>query len=61
MVWSAVAQRYNAGLAMKRALVRIPFATVLKVGHFRFLHDVPVPLRCINEYLAIDSGRNVSE
>ena len=33
-----------------------PFATVSKFGHFRSLHDA-----CINEYLAIDSGRNVSE
>ena len=30
------------------------FATVSKIGHFRYLH-------CINEYLAIDSGGNVSD
>ena len=32
------AQRSNAGLAIKRARVRIHFATVLKLGHLRSLH-----------------------
>ena len=34
-----------------------PFATVSKNGHFRSRHW----LICINEYLAIDSGGNVSD
>ena len=33
-------------------------ATVSKIGHFRSLHD---DVHCINEYLAIDGGGNVSE
>ena len=41
-LWSAVAQRYNAGLAIKRARVRIPFDTVEKFGHFLSLHDASV-------------------
>ena len=40
--WSAVAQRSNAGLAIKGARVRIPFATVSKFEHFGSLHDAPV-------------------
>ena len=47
-----------AGLAIERARVRIPFATVSKLGHFRTLHWHPCWLSCINEYLAIDSGGN---
>ena len=35
---TAVAQQQNAGLASKVARVRIPFATVSKIGHFRSLH-----------------------
>ena len=35
-----------------------PFATVSKIGHFRPLHWHP---SCINEYLAIYSGGNVSD
>ena len=38
-----------------------PFATVSKIGHFRSLHWRPCWLSCINEYLAIDSGGNVSD
>ena len=38
-----------------------PFATVSKIGHFCSLHCRPCWLRCINEYLAIDSGGNVSD
>ena len=38
-----------------------PFATVSKIGHFRSPHRRPSWLRCINEYLAIDSGGNVSD
>ena len=34
--------------------------TVSKFGHFRSLHDASVN-SCINEYLAIDSGENVSD
>ena len=34
---------------------------VSKFGHFRSHHDCPSSLSCINEYLAIDSGGNVSE
>ena len=38
-----------------------PFATISKFGHFCSLHDAPVHSElCINEYLAIDSGGNVS-
>ncbi len=38
-----------------------PFATVSKIGHVRSLHWRPSWLSCINEYLAIDSGENVSD
>ena len=38
-----------------------PFATVSKIGHFRSLHWRPCWLSCINEYLAIDSGGDVSD
>ena len=42
--------------------IRIPFATVSKFVHFRSLSPRrPSSLSCINEYLAIDSGGNVSE
>ena len=37
------------------------FVTVSKIGHFRSLHWRPRSLSCINEYLAIDSGGNVSD
>ena len=37
------------------------FATVSNIGHFRSLHWRHSWLSCINEYLAIDSGRNVSD
>ncbi len=37
------------------------FVTVSKIGHFRSLHWCPSWLSCINEYLAIDSGGNVSD
>ena len=36
-------------------------ATVSKIRHFRSLHWRPCSLSCINEYLAIDSGGNVSD
>ena len=32
-----------------------------KIGHFLSLHLRPCSLSCINEYLAIDSGGNVSD
>ena len=38
-----------------------PFATASKIGHFRSLHWHPSLLTCMNEYLAIDSGGNVSD
>ena len=38
-----------------------PFATVWKIGHFPSRHWRPCRLSCINEYLAIDSGGNVSD
>ena len=38
-----------------------PFATVSKIGYFRSLNWRPSWLSCINEYLAIDSGGNVSD
>ena len=41
------------------ACVRV--STVSKVVHFRSLHWRPCSLSCINEYLAIDSGGNVSD
>ena len=37
------------------------FATVSKILHFRSLHWCSSWLSCINEYLAIDSGGNVSD
>ena len=37
-----------------------PFATVLKFGHFHSLHDTSVH-SAEYEYLAIDSGGNVSD
>ena len=37
------------------------FATVSKIGHFRSLHGGPSSLSCINEYLSIGSGGNVSD
>ena len=39
---SIVALRYNAGLSIESIWVRIPFAAVSKVGHFRSLHNAPV-------------------
>ena len=38
-----------------------PFATISKIEHFRSLHWRPSWLSCINEYLATDSGGNVSD
>ena len=37
------------------------FVTVSNIGHFRSLQCGPSWLSCINEYLAIDSGGNVSD
>ena len=37
------------------------FVTVSKILHFRSLHWWPCSLSCINEYLAKDSGGNVSD
>ena len=37
------------------------FVTVSKIGHSRSLHWRPCSLSCINDYLAIDSGENVSD
>ena len=37
-----------------------PLATVSNIGHFRSLYWRPSWLSCINEYLAIDNGGNVS-
>ena len=37
------------------------FATFSKIGHFRSLYWRPSWLSCTNEYLAIDSGGNVSD
>ena len=34
--------RRNAGLAIEKTRVRIPFAIVSKFGHFRSLHDASV-------------------
>ena len=49
------------GQSIKWARVRTTFATVSKIGHFRFLHWRPSWLSCINEYLAIYSGGHVSD
>ena len=38
-----------------------PFATVSKLRHFLFFLQCPNSLNCLNEYLAIDGGGNVSE
>ena len=43
-IWNAVARRSNARLAIERAWVRIPSATVSKFGYFRSLHDALVQL-----------------
>ena len=56
---SAVAQQYNTVPSIERAGVRIIFAAVSKLGHFRSLHDAPV--HCINDCLAIESCGNVNE
>ena len=37
------------------------FVTVSKFGFFSFCPRRPSPLSCINEYMVIDSGGNVSE
>ena len=38
-----------------------PFATVSKIGHFSFTSQTPLFTQLYNEYLAIDSGGNVSD
>ena len=38
-----------------------PLLPFRRLGIFRSLHCRPCRLSCINEYLAIDSGGNVSE
>ena len=38
-----------------------PFPTVSNIGHFRSLHWHPSWLKCINEYVVIDSVGNVSD
>ena len=38
-----------------------PFGTVSKFGHFRSLRWRPCWLSCINEYLNVESGGNVSD
>ena len=38
-----------------------PFATVCKIGHFPNSPLTPLLTQLINEYLAIDSGGNVSD
>ena len=59
-MWSAVAQRYNAGFSIERARVRIPFALVSKLHRFCSLH-VALVHSAVFEYLAINSGGNMSE
>ena len=44
--------------SQSRSRVRIPFAAVSELGHFRSLHDAPVHSA---EYLTIDGDGNVSE
>ena len=54
-------QRENAGLAIERSRVRIPFATISKFGTVTSLHDTPSSLSCINESLpSIDGGGDVN-
>ena len=54
-----------SSVAIDRARVRIPLCYYLlpfrRLGIFRSLHRRPCSLSCINEYLAIDSGGNVSD
>ena len=59
IMWSAVAQSLwlTAGLAIVWARVRIPLWYSFEDWAFSSLHW----LSCINEYLAIYSGRNVSD
>ena len=44
----------NGRMPDSQPMVRIPFAAVSKLGHFR-------SFSCINGYLAIDSGGNMNE
>ena len=55
-----VAQQQSAVLAIERARVLIPFATVSKFPNF-LSPQCPSSLTGSNEYLAIDGGGNVSE
>ena len=59
-LWSAVAQLLNAWLAIERARVRIPLCYRFEVWAFLFSSRRLSRPSCINEYLAIDSGGNVS-
>ena len=63
MMWSTVAQLGRMQDSQSRETrFESSFATVSKFGHFLSLHDAPVHSElCINEYLAINSGGNVSE
>ena len=61
LLWSAVAQWENVGLAIGRARVRIPLCYNFKARAFSFSPQCLSPLNCINEYLAIGIGGNVSE
>ena len=38
-----------------------PLFYISEIGHFRSLHDAPGHSTCINEYVAIDCGGNVSD
>ena len=60
--WSAVAQQCNAGLAIERARVRISLCYRFEDWAFSFSPMMPpCSLSCINEYLSINSGGNVSD
>ena len=61
MMWSAVAQLVECRTRNRESPGSNPVVTVSKFGHFLSLHDASARLSCINEYLAIDSGGNVSE
>ena len=60
-MWSAVAQRQNARLAIERAWFESLLCHCFEVWAFSFPSQRPSSISCINEYLAIDGGGNMSE
>ena len=60
--WQAQVSRHSSSLSRNREspFSNPPFATFSKIGHFRSSPWQPCWLSCINDYLAIDNGGNVS-